>query len=522
MSSGCRRRGWTLGLWLGLGVGLVPLVSWAQPQPGDAQPAKSLSLREAMELGLGRDPGVVSAKQTRDRSQLAVTRAQLDRFSLRVDAFVNEQYRASNLGGSPPSPSCATLAPVRGGLYAPFQLYSMGGGGLSVPTESECAAASGQYLVGDTIQTGGLGQFSLAANLNVPIFTGFRVSATVERAQHLRDSAEASLRQSERQIALDVLRAFWAARRLELQLDVSRQSLERFNEAAAAIAARVKNGLAPVIDQNRMESRRQSEVSRRADLEGGLLEAKAQLGVLLGTTLFDTALAESAELPPPPPATMENVEQLLADARTQRPELRAAHTQVLAQSQAVRIARSTYYPQLSLSGLMQFSNNPYNPLIGARVANSSANPFTNITGSVFVGGSLSINLFDTLNTYTAVRDAKLEEQRLQAEERRVGRAIESDVRVLHARLIHLYRMREPLTKSRDIARDNLNILERRYRSGDVAVLDLIDAAVDLVTQEVNLANQAATIAQTWGELYLAAGRLPPSSFLSTEGDSPVR
>ena len=293
MSSGCRRRGWTLGLWLGLGVGLVPMVSWAQPQPGDAQPAKSLSLREAMELGLGRDPGVVSAKQTRDRSQLAVTRAQLDRFSLRVDAFVNEQYRASNLGGSPPSPSCATLAPVRGGLYAPFQLYSMGGGGLSVPTESECAAASGQYLVGDTIQTGGLGQFSLAANLNVPIFTGFRVSATVERAQHLRDSAEASLRQSERQIALDVLRAFWAARRLELQLDVSRQSLERFNEAAAAIAARVKNGLAPVIDQNRMESRRQSEVSRRADLEGGLLEAKAQLGVLLGMTLFDTALAES-------------------------------------------------------------------------------------------------------------------------------------------------------------------------------------------------------------------------------------
>ena len=44
MSSGCRRRGWTLGLWLGLGVGLVPMVSWAQPQPGDAQPAKSLSL----------------------------------------------------------------------------------------------------------------------------------------------------------------------------------------------------------------------------------------------------------------------------------------------------------------------------------------------------------------------------------------------------------------------------------------------------------------------------------------------
>jgi len=216
---------------------------------------------------------------------------------------------------------------------------------------------------------------------------------------------------------------------------------------------------------------------------------------------------------------MESVDQLLSEARAQRPELRAAHTQVLAQMQAVRIARSTYYPQLSLSGLLQFSNNPYNPLIGARVANSSANPFTNITGSVFLGSTLSLNLFDTLNTYTAVRDAQLEEQRLWAEERRVGRAVEADVRVLHARLIHLYRMREPLQRSRQLARDNLSILERRYRSGDVAILDLIDAAADLVTQEVNLANQAATIAQTWGELYLAAGRLPPSSLLSA--DSPL-
>lgn len=489
------------------------------------QSANDLSLHDAIELGLQRDPGIASAKQTRDRSQLAVTRAQLDRFSLRVDAFVNEQYRVSNIGGPTPTPSCTALSSIRAGsstLYSPLQLLSLGESGIGAPSASDCAAAGGQYFASDSLQSGALGQFSVAANLNVPIFSGFRVSATVERAQHLRDSTESSLRQSERQIALDVLRAYWSARRLEMQIAVSQQSLARFDEAAAAVAARVKNGLAPVIDQNRMESRRQSEVARRADLQGGLLEAKAQLSVLLGMQLHDVTLTEASDLPPPPPETMDSVEQLLSEARTQRPELRAAHSQVLAQIQAVRIARSTYYPQLSLSGLLQFSNNPYNPLIGARVANGTANPFTNITGSVFLGSTLSLNLFDTLNTYTAVKDAKLEEQRLLAEERRIGRAVETDVRVLHARLVHLYRMREPLERNRLIARDNLNILERRYRSGDVAILDLIDAAVDLVTQEVNLANQAATIAQTWGELYLAAGRLPPSSLLSAQSLQPAR
>lgn len=495
--------------------------AWGHAAPPPATETSSISLRDAIELGLRSDPGVLSAKQTRDRADLAVTRSQLDRFSLRVDAFVNEQYRVSNIAGSAPTPSCSTLAPVRGltgsgNLYIPLQLLSLSGGSIGAPSEAECMSSGGSYYAADSLQSGALGQFSLAANLSVPVFSGFRVTATVERSKLLRDAAEASVRQSERQIALDVLRAYWSARRLELQLEVSQQSLQRFEEATAAVAARVRNGLAPVIDQNRMEARRQNEVSRRADLDGALLEAKAQLGVLLGVSLAGSSLSESSELPPPPPETMDSVEQLLTEARGQRPELRAAHANLLAQVQAVRIARSTYYPQLGLSGLLQFSNNPFNPLIGARVANSSANPFTNITGSVFVGSTLSLNLFDTLNTYTAVRDAQLEEKRLLAEERRIGRAIEADVRVLHARLLHLYRMREPLLRSRALARDNLSILERRYRSGDVAVLDLIDAATDLVTQEITLANQAATIAQTWGELYLAAGRLPPTSLLAAQ------
>ena len=79
---------------------------------------------------------------------------------------------------------------------------------------------------------------------------------------------------------------------------------------AAAVAARVRNGLAPVIDQNRMESRRQNEVSRRADLDGAPVEAKAQLGVLLGVSLASSSLSEPSELPPAPPESMESVDQL--------------------------------------------------------------------------------------------------------------------------------------------------------------------------------------------------------------------
>jgi outer membrane protein len=479
-----------------------PPVAAAPAKAAEAQP---LSLREALELALRTDPAISSAMAARDRSNLAVLRAQLDRFSLRIDSFLTEQWRAQNLGGATPPSACATLFPA-GSLFAPVQLLSPTG---ESPTQAQCEAAMGQYLQPDTVSSGGLGQFNLSANLQVPIFSGFRVTATVDRARHQRDAASATLRDVHRQVALSALRAYWLVRRVEARQQVSAQAIARYDESVAVVAARVRAGLAPASDINRMETRRQSELVNQADLRGTAAEARAQLAVALGLGGTSLALSESLEVLPAPPASAEEVESFLDAARRDRPDLRAAHFSTLAAADVIRFQRGNYYPQLSASSLLQFSNNPFNPLIGARSANASANPFTNITGSIFFGGTLSINLFDTLNTWTGVRDAKFEHRRMTEEERRIGRSIESDVRTLHARLLHYYGMREPLLRTREIARDTLDIIERRYKNGDVTILDFIDVQVELLNSEIGLANAASNIAQTWGELYLATGRLPP-------------
>ena len=474
---------------------------------------RTLNLNEAIDLALRTDPQIQSAQATAERGDLGVLRAQLDRFSLKVDTFVTEQYRVSNIGGSATPGICGTVLPTGtlfgGNLYTPLQLYSLSSGTLDSPNAADCAASMGQYIPPSQIQSGALGQFNVSADLRVPIFSGFRVSANVARAKLQRDAAAAGVRQSQRGVALELLRAYWGARRIELQQGVSEQALVRFDDAVKIVNARVRNGLAAGVDVNRIEARRQNEIARRADLAGSAAEARAQLAVALGLGGTPLVLTEAMVLPPPPQLGTTDVEQILGEALHERPELRVARLQTATQYQQVRMALSTYYPQLSLSGLLQFSNNPYNPLIGARDANGSANPFSNIIGSVFMGATVSLNLFDTLNTYTQVRDARLEQKRLAAEEVRIGRVVETDVRVMHARLVHLYSMREPLMKSRDIAADNLAILEKRYRIGDAMVLDLIDGAVELLNAEISLTNQEATIAQTWGELFLAAGRMPP-------------
>lgn len=501
------KKGPSLAFLLTMGIWSLPAVIWAETAQPTAVPApRRLTLREAMDLAVRNDPAVTAASLMRARNAVALLRTQLDRVSLRVDSFLTEQWQVGNVGGPAPPASCTALLQTGvGSLVVPVDATSAQG---NEPSRADCDAIMGMYYKPPAIASGWQGEFNLAANLQVPLFTGFRVTGNVAHARYMRDASAATLRDTQRTAMLAVLRDYWSARRFELRQEVSEQAVARYNDSVEVVAARVRNGLAPRLDLNRMETRKQAEQSNLADMAGNAAEARAQLAVALGLGGTPIVLTEPAEVRPPPPARPEELESLLSSAQRERPDRRAAHLNTLAAEQFIRVQLANYYPQLSLSSLLQFSNNPYNPLTGARSANSTPNPFSNITGSAFLGGTLNLNVFDTLNTFTSVRDARIEHRRLAEEERRIGRAIESEMRTLHARLFHYYNMREPLLRARDIARDNLEVIKHRYKSGDIAILDYIEAQIELLNSELNLVNMTTTIEQTWGELYLAAGRLP--------------
>jgi outer membrane protein len=436
---------------------IVTCPAMAAPRGG-----RQLSLREAVELGLRVDPVATSTVIGRDRTRLAVLRSQLDRFSLKVDASVGEQWSAVKTFGD-----TSSLSPSGGGR----------------------------------------GTSSFSATLTLPIFTGFRVTSTVQRAQRLEQAARANAQLTARSVAVDVLRAYWAVRRVELQIEVVQQSLDRLRDAVRVVKARIAAGLAPPVDQNRMETRRQREVARLATLQWTAAEGRAQLAVALGLGGRELHLSEPADVPPPPPASAASVDQLLATATSARGELVFARMQTLAALEQVRIARSAYYPQLTGLMALQYGNTYGVGGLGLSLANDP-NPFANTSLGVLFGATLSINLFDTLNTMTAVRDARYVVSQQEQEERRLGRLVEADVRTTHARLLRLYGARAPLLQTIDLARDTRAIIERRYKNGDATILDFLDAEVELLSSALELADSSAAIAQTWGELRAATGRTP--------------
>jgi len=460
---------------------LAPTVARAE-----ADVVRAMTLEDAVELALKVDPLMESAYVDRDRQKLGVLRAQLDRISLRIDGSLQELWNKSNIGG-PKLGSC-TVAGVTFGSDEPS--CTMNGGTYTPSSEQSPSSAQGL--------------FNLSANLQVPLFAGFRIDATVKRQQRVEEAAIVQIRRQRRDTALAAARAFWQVRRLELLAGVARAALARIQESELVAGGRVKAGLAPPIDKNRAIARRLQQTSSVAEYEGEIGEAVAQLGVSLGVKGQIRLAGEFTFPDGAPPSAQELVDA----ARKGRPELEQAKLQLEMARQSIRIAKSTYYPQLGLFGLFQYGNNQLSIGTGARDVSSAANPFSNVSGSLTLGATLSMNFFDTLRTYTTTRDAQYEAARLVSEQRRAERAIDSDVLTARAKVQRLVSRRGPLRESVDIARDNAKILEARYKNGDALVIEMLDSQLDLSTAESSLVDVEAQLELAWLELRASLGEMP--------------
>jgi outer membrane protein TolC len=435
---------------------------------------RSLSLEEAVARALALEPAVAARRVDLGRTELALMRAELDRISVKVDATATEVWTKSGLGADDGS------GPVIGGMNPPAGAIAS-------------LNASNQTL----------GLSNLSASVGLPLFAGFRLSAGIERAEQLHEAAASDLSSERRATAMAVARAYWTVRKLGLVTDVARAALERFRRASEIAQARVDAGLAPPLDHNRARAREALAEANVAELSGQLREAGAALAAQLQTSEVliptDAATLPLLELPP--------TEQLLERAASARTELSAASRRALAQRAAVRVAESAYYPELALSGLFQAGNNPFLAGSGARGVSASENPFANVRADVQLGLTLSINLFDTLHTHTAVRQANYELQQLDLEQRKTALRIEAEVRGAEAKILHRRSVMDRLGPAQDLVRDNLGIIQRRYESGEALIFELLDAERELLDVERQLAETSAELRLAWLELQAATGSI---------------
>jgi outer membrane protein TolC len=130
-----------------------------------------------------------------------------------------------------------------------------------------------------------------------------------------------------------------------------------------------------------------------------------------------------------------------------------------------------------------------------------------IVGNFIAGGYVQWTLFDTLSTWGLVADAEAARAKSEADRARQGLLVSADVRTAHAEVQRVLYQRGPLQQAAEVARQNLDILRKRYRIGESLLIELLDGQLQLARAESDLVDNVIAAAVAEAELLSALGRL---------------
>jgi outer membrane protein TolC len=412
--------------------------------------ARRITLAEALDLARARRAEVAEAEADVALAELSRLQAQMQRLRLTVGSELTEQVQ--RLHANAPAELCRSL-------------------------QGLCSTPGRARL------------FDLTANLEVPLWAGFAIQAGVQRADHLTLAAREQKQALLRRLTLEVTSAYWTARQIERQLDVAQRGLQRKAELASILNARTRAGVVPGTDSSRAQSAALRQRASLADLTGRLHQARAQLAAVLQ---IDEEV-EPGEDPGEQMLPLPALDQMVAESEQRRPEVRAAQAQMQAGEQAVRVARGGLWPQVSLFGRA----NAQNEILGI--------PQSRPIASFLAGVVVRWNLFDSLSTYSAIRQAERERDRSAQAHLRARTQARTEVRVAYRRLEAARLRRTLLEQALAIARDGYQLLRRRYEGGSALLIELRDAEEELEGLESAVIENDMDIARAATELETARG-----------------
>jgi outer membrane protein TolC len=366
-------------------------------------------------------------------------------------------------------------------------------GRWSEQRERRYVGASAELCAGQGLACGGWARARVvdaSAQLELPLWTGMALEAEWARARHLERASLAERRARRLALTLEVTRAYWTVRWMELLRQSARQALERRVLVAASIKARFGAGIAPRTDQGRAQTAMLRQRAQLSELEGRLAEARADLGAALELDPSFVLTDDPPAAPPPLPSLALALDQ----ARRQRPELEAAGARTAAQDEQARIVRGALWPEVSLFARAEARNE----LLGI--------PQPDLIRHYSAGLLFSWLSLDGLATWQDARAAELDRQKAGHQGARIAQLVDAEVRRAHGQLAAALAERAPLLEAQAIARDTVTLIQRRYQAGAALLIEVLDAEDELAELDAAAAGNAVDIAVAQAALASARGQ----------------
>jgi len=323
-----------------------------------------------------------------------------------------------------------------------------------------------------------------------PLFDGGATSSLLEGIEHSVNAQEHEVGKSDLDIAYAVRTTFFDILKKQALLEVRKTALTGGEQQLAQAGALYREGVSPRSDVIKSEVQVSGARLEIVRAEHAVLAAKAALAAAIGVPVTTRFEVEGQAGNDYRDEMTPSLEEIMAEARTLRPELKGFTARLEAADAAIRQAESGLYPNVSLDASYGWQE-------------SSFVPADRKWG---VGVTVGLPVFEQFTTRSKVAQAQAGRDGLKAAQMQAMRTIELEVE--HAWLL-LKEAEERFATSRkrlEQAEEDMRVSEGRYKEGIGTLLELIDARTALTASRTEVVTSTYDIADARAKLGRASGK----------------
>ncbi|OIO04598.1 MAG: hypothetical protein AUJ49_02540 [Desulfovibrionaceae bacterium CG1_02_65_16] len=415
-------------------------------QAGQAKPIPtSFTLRQAVEYGLANNPTMVSARAQLLGSEYAKNAAMAD--------------------------------------FLPTATASYGVTSYDTQPKSGGTNSSDQTL------------WSSQLNLHQPVFTGFRLLSTYQKAKLTKEQNEAKLTQTELSLISSIQTYYLSHLKAKMDVKSANDSVERLKSQLKVTQAFYEVGLKPKLDVLQAQVDLATSEQTQLTSKNALDTTRAKLNSLLNLPL-EAPVEYAGELAYSPFSM--NLNDCLTLAYKNRPDILIGVKSVAMAEKDQTIAGSSFYPEVSADYNIYKKGDSPDMQSSKYLSNQGRNYWT-------VGANASWTFFQWGSTYNTYKSGGETVNKLRAdlENTKLGAGFEVKQYLLSQReaadRIGVAR------KSVETARESYRMALARYQAQVGTNTDLLTAQASVSSSEAQLSQALADYETAISNLYVAMG-----------------
>jgi multidrug efflux system outer membrane protein len=330
-------------------------------------------------------------------------------------------------------------------------------------------------------------QLFLNASWEIDLWGKLRRSTEAARANML--SSEEARRTVILTLVTSVANSYINLRDLDKQLELTRQTAQTYKDANDIFKLRFEHGIVSEIEVSQSKSQYELALSNIPFFEKLISQQENALCVLLGRNPGPIERGKTIDelMPPAVPAGLPS------DILANRPDIRQAEQDLIAANANIGVAKSLYFPTISLTGFFGWASNDLDDLFkGPAKTWSWAVP---VTAPIFTAGAIA----------GQVKSAEAVQQQALLT---YQQSIQTAFREVDDGLIDQKRTREQLealAQQVGALRDYARLSWLRYDNGYTSYLEVLDAQSRLYNAELIHAQTQGVLFQALVNLYKSMG-----------------